>query len=252
MFHIHSSIHPRTPPHTTPPRTPPHTSPHHIMDAPPPPIKKFKIVSPRVSPTTQIIQSFDDHLPCDNNIITTHNIITSSNFCTVIPDKKFKCMYQNCNEAFDAKWSLTRHLRTHTKQMSHICHDCGAGFVQKCAYDRHLASHSDLRPWKCVFCNKHFKLKEYLHQHKLNQHPDIMRDVLLFKSSASASDASDSDAASASSASDADAEIAVLGHIHALTQQRNQARDIAASLLRSLLDAGFLVQKDTLAIINDF
>lgn len=78
------------------------------------------------------------------------------------------CKHPGCLKEFTSKWSLTRHMKTHSGLKPFQCQQCNKQFVQKCSLTRHEQTHQNERPWVCDHddCDKRFKLKEYLEVHR--------------------------------------------------------------------------------------
>jgi len=68
----------------------------------------------------------------------------------------FKC--KECGATFERKWSMTMHVRIHTKERPYKCTypECDAKFARPQNLWRHNKTHSDERPHVCPVCNKGF------------------------------------------------------------------------------------------------
>ena len=65
-----------------------------------------------------------------------------------------KC--KQCGKAFNRKWYLVRHQRTHTGMKPYECNACGKAFSQSSTLIRHYLIHTGEKPYKCAECGKGF------------------------------------------------------------------------------------------------
>ena len=71
-----------------------------------------------------------------------------------------RCTVNGCSKVFASRWSLTRHVRSHTGERPFHCGTCGKSFIQKCSLTRHEQIHLSSKVWVCPYllCGKKFKL----------------------------------------------------------------------------------------------
>jgi len=68
----------------------------------------------------------------------------------------FKC--KECSAQFERKWSMTMHIRIHTKERPYVCEypDCGSSFARPQNLWRHNKTHTQEKPHACPICGKGF------------------------------------------------------------------------------------------------
>jgi Zinc finger, C2H2 type len=82
-----------------------------------------------------------------------------------LSDRKFKCLYPDCNKAFNFKLHLENHGRTHSGQRPFQCHLCSSSFKQKHQLTLHLRRHKGV-VYQCPSCNLKFHTKSQLNKHE--------------------------------------------------------------------------------------
>ena len=81
-------------------------------------------------------------------------------FIEVIPGadgkNNFKC--KECGAQFERKWSMTMHIRIHTKERPYVCEypNCGSSFARPQNLWRHNKTHTQEKPHICPICGKGF------------------------------------------------------------------------------------------------
>jgi len=68
----------------------------------------------------------------------------------------FKC--KECGAQFERKWSMTMHVRIHTKERPYVCEypECGSSFARPQNLWRHNKTHTQEKPHVCPICGKGF------------------------------------------------------------------------------------------------
>ncbi|KAI1269536.1 hypothetical protein F5Y18DRAFT_370433 [Xylariaceae sp. FL1019] len=73
-----------------------------------------------------------------------------------LASKRFECAVSGCDKVFRRKEHLTRHMKTHDKQLQYACHICGKRYARSDVLKRHIEFHPRYYKPKRSFaaCNK--------------------------------------------------------------------------------------------------
>ena len=83
----------------------------------------------------------------------TYDEITGEFCCTT-------CSYKSQH-----KYSVIRHLRTHSGIRPYVCRICHHAFTQSSALQRHFRLHTGVKPYICNICQKSFTCNTSLKKH---------------------------------------------------------------------------------------
>ena len=150
--------------------------------------KQLKCFWPKCRYSTKQLCNFNNHIShhlnkrqfvcneCNKQFHQNSNLNRHKRLChsNVRP---FVCYESNCQKSFKSKGLLQRHLITHSNEKSFKCDECKRRFGLKEILLQHKQIHSKQMPFKCdvIGCEKRFKLKVYLCNHKIRIHSGIKR-----------------------------------------------------------------------------
>ncbi|XP_063148796.1 zinc finger protein 22-like [Candoia aspera] len=78
-------------------------------------------------------------------------------------EKKHVC--HECGKAFQYKFELVKHHRTHTGEKPYQCLACGKRFFQSTHLNAHLRIHTGEKPYECPRCGRSFNRRSTLTEH---------------------------------------------------------------------------------------
>ncbi|XP_055387636.1 zinc finger protein OZF-like isoform X2 [Condylostylus longicornis] len=88
---------------------------------------------------------------------------TSEHFFDETLEKNGNFICKKCNEIFQSREYLKRHLLSHTN--TYKCNKCGKLFSSSSKLWQHLKLHNSIRPFGCKYCDMTFKNKSNLNVH---------------------------------------------------------------------------------------
>jgi len=100
------------------------------------------------------------HVSSDESIISTRN--------NSMGDTAEKTLYScnECDKRFHSKWSLKRHMMSHSGEKPHTCDICAKSFASKWQLDLHYRTHTGEKPYSCDICSKRFTTKSHMSRHR--------------------------------------------------------------------------------------
>ncbi|XP_013089835.2 zinc finger protein 62 homolog isoform X1 [Biomphalaria glabrata] len=112
-------------------------------------------------------------LPCVECGQKKHNKSSSCSlnlYTHLLIDKRFSCTF--CGKKFIEKYTLKRHILSHTGEKPFQCDECDRRFTQQRLLKSHKLTHASEKPFVCDVCGKGFKHPSACRLHKYRKHKD--------------------------------------------------------------------------------
>ena len=108
--------------------------------------------------------------PFNASSIDERQILTQQKDGMGNEDGKPACLI--CGKVISTKYSMKRHMDTHTGEKKFTCHHCGKQYAQDSGLQRHVTViHEGIRRYKCPICSKVFDSNGELKSHQ-DSHSD--------------------------------------------------------------------------------
>ena len=106
-----------------------------------------------------------------NLYLSEHKKFVHSNF------HPFVCPQNNCKKRFKRRKDLNRHKSVHSSDKPFECEECNQRFKKQSYLMLHKSVHSNVKQFECNVnnCNKIFKQKSGLSNHKMRSHSGLKR-----------------------------------------------------------------------------
>lgn len=124
------------------------------------------------SPTASSPQSGSSYLALAQEVGgTTQREAALLRFNSTRNQPKFVCDHPGCNDGFNTRFSLKRHLKTHSGEKPFQCDKCPKTFAEKSTLVRHLRIHTGEKPFRCSWdgCTRSFSDRTNVKRHE-SQH----------------------------------------------------------------------------------
>ena len=84
--------------------------------------------------------------------------------------KDFTCSV--CHKHYTRKWSLNRHMKSHTGEKPFQCLICKQSFARKDNLQAHVDTHLRIRTFPCPYCRYRGYSSQDVYHHQLKEHPE--------------------------------------------------------------------------------